>query len=329
MGSGGTCDNGSGDQIMTQNTYAEIVERIRGILLTPDGQEKIRKRRLEAARMAKGLRELKASGWVLKATRRQVGSDRTVFTVHQRTLRRATNGLEVSVELRGIGVGRLLPPPNGRGYPILETKQDARELEWGGSEARAYIRACANMKRTSPERHLQGVIVQALSTSPKHKLLQNLRPVRPANCMMEIPTPVDRYGNIGTGNIDILARTGRGRWPTFVICELKVDTTTPYDAMVQAIRYAVALDVEVNGITHELKPANRSVYRSLFGSNLTSQEPLRFGAMAIVPNHPGAEAKARTALDDLGTSSAWLDVMLFDPREDEQFRPVLRFRSAG
>jgi len=329
MGSGGTCNNGSGDQIMTQNTYAEIVEWIRGTLLTAEGQKKIHQRRCEAALMAKRLGELKASGWVLKATRRQVGSDRTVFTVHQETLQKATNGLVVSVELRGCRVGKLLPPPNGRGYPILKTKQDARELEWGGSEARAYIRACANMKRPSPERDLQGVIVQALSTSPKHELLQNLWPVRPANCMMEFPAPVDRNGHIGTGNIDLLARTGRGRWPTFVVCELKVDRTTPYDALVQAIHYAAALDVEVNGITHELPPADRSIYRSLFGSNLTAQAPLRFGAMAIIPNGRGVEAATRKALDNLDTSNAWLDVMLFDPREDEQFRPVLRFRSEG
>ena len=315
---------------MTQNTYAEIVERIRGILLTPEGQKKIHQRRRAAALMAKGLQELEASGWVLKATRRKDGPNRTVFTVCQESLQQAGRGLEVSVELLGCGVGTLLPPPEGRDYPVLRTaKPEARDLEWGGSEARAYIRACAQMKPSSPERHLQGEIFRELSTSPKHELLRNLRPVCPANCLMEIPAAVQRHGRVGTGNIDLLARTGRGRWSTFVVCELKVDTTTPYDAMVQAIQYAAALDVEVNGITNELPPADRSIYRSLFGSSSTAQYPLRFGAMAIVPNLPGAEAKARTALENLDTRNAWLDVMLFDRREDGQFRPVLRFRSAG
>lgn len=329
MGSGGTCDKASADQ-MTQNTYAEIVERIRDILLTPEGQKKICERRSAADLMAKGLRALKASGWVLKAIRRRVGSDRTVFTVRQGYLQNAANDIVVSVELRGNGVGTLLPPPKGHSYPILKTAEpEARELEWGGSGARAYIRACRDMKPPSPERDLQGVIFRDMSTSPKHELLQNLWPVRPANCLMEIPTAVQRQGRVGTGLIDLLARTGRGRWPTFVACELKVDSTTPYDAMVQAIQYAAALDVEVNGIPHVLKPADRSNYRSLFGSSSTARDPLRFGAMAIIPNGRGVEAAAQRALDKLGTSSAWLDVMLFDRSEDGQFRPVLRLRDAG
>lgn len=329
-GSGGTYDNGIRGKIMTQNVYAETVNRIRDVLLTAEGQTKIHQRRRAAALMAKGLQELEASGWVLKATRRKVGSNRTVFTVRQGSLQQAGRGLEVSVELLGCGVGTLLPPPEGRDYPVLRTAEpEARDLEWGGSEARAYIRACAQMKPSSPERHLQGEIFRELSTSPKHELLRNLRPVCPANCLMEIPAAVQRHGRVGTGNIDLLARTGRGRWSTFVACELKVDTTTPYDALIQAIQYAAALDVEVNGIAHELPPANRSIYRSLFGSSSTAQDPLRFGAMAIVPNLPGAEAKARTALDDLGTSSAWLDVMLFDPSDVGRFRPERRFRNAG
>ena len=330
MESGGTCDNGSADQIMKQNTYTEIVERIRDILRTPEGQEKIRQRRHAADLMANGLSKLKASGWVLRATRRQVGSHRTVFTARQGSIQEAANGLEVFVELRGNGVGTLLPPPDGHNYPILKTcEPEVRDLEWGGSDARDYIRECANMMRPSPERDLQGVIVQDLSMSPKHELLQNLQPVRPANCMMEIPSAVKRNGDIGTGNIDILARTGRGRSTTCVVCELKVDKTTPYDTMVQAIHYAAALDVEVNGIKHELEPADRSVYRVLFGSNSTSKNPLRFGAMAIVPNGPGIEAAAQRALENLGTNSAWLDVMLFNRSDDGRFRPVFRFSDAG
>lgn len=191
------------------------------------------------------------------------------------------------------------------------------------------MRACANMKTPSPERDLRGMMIQALIASPKQALLRNLWPVRPANLLMEFPAAVQRHGEIGTGNVDLLARTGGGRWSTFVVCELKVDGTTPYDALVQAIHYASALDVEVNGIIDKLPPADQSIYRSLFGSNSTSQEPLRFGAMAIIPNRPGVEAKTQEALDTLGTSNNWLDVMLFDSPVEGQFRPVRRFRSAG
>jgi hypothetical protein len=53
-----------------------------------------------------GRRTTKAEclGWVRNARSRLVGSDRTVFTVRQGSSQKAANGLEVSVELRGIGV---------------------------------------------------------------------------------------------------------------------------------------------------------------------------------------------------------------------------------
>jgi hypothetical protein len=312
---------------MTQETYAEIVDRVRGILLTAEGRKKIHQRRSAADKMAQGLQELKASGWILNAKRRQVGSHQAVFTVSQGPLQGAAKGLVVSVEFRGVGAGKLLPPPSGHKYPILQTIEDeVRELEWGGSEARVYIRSRANIKPMC-EREIQGVIVRDMSLRSKHELLQNLRPVRPAKCMMEIPTAVTEPGKIGTGNIDILARTRTGRSTTYVVCEVKVDKTTPYDAMVQAIQYAAALNVEVNGITGEIKPADRSVYRALFGSRSTAQDPMCFGAMAIIPNGKDVKAQALRTRDELGTRSAWLDVMLFDKNEDGEFRPVFRVKN--
>ncbi len=146
---------------------------------------------------------------------------------------------------------------------------------------------------------------------------------------MEIPTAVTAAGKIGTGNIDVLARMGRGRNVRYVVCELKADKTTPYDAMVQAIHYAAALSVEVNGIEHEIEPADWSVYRSFFGSKSTSQEALRFGAMAIIPNAHGVKGAARKALDDLEADDAWLDVMLFDRDKHGDLRPRYRLTGAG
>lgn len=321
------CERRKKCEAMTQSSYADIAEQVRGKLMSQDGREKIIKRRQAAELMAKGLEELEASGWILRAMRRKVGSDRTVFTVRQSSIQKAAKGLEVSVELLGNGVGTLLPPQKTGSYPLLRTNEpEARELAWGGAEARAYVRS-RSLRRASVERRVQGEVVRELLKTPKHRLLQNLWPVRPANCMMEIPTAIERRGRVGTGNIDLLARTGRGRWPTFVVCELKTDsTTTPYNALVQAIRYAAALDVEVNGISHRLPPADRSVYRRLFGSNSKAQHPLRFGAMAIVPSRRGVADDAKKALNALDTSDAWLDVMLFDGAQDGQFRPTLRLR---
>jgi len=311
-------------------TYAEIAECVQRTLLTKQGRSHIAKRRVAAEKMAKGLRALERSGWVLNARRRNIGTTRTVFTVRQGFLQQATKGLEVSVEIRGIGVGTLLPPTRGNKYPLLRTlESEPRKLEWGASEALEYIRKRAEKTKPSPERELQGVLVRDMSSSPKHDLLKNLHPVLPARCMMEIPAAVTADGSIGTGNIDVLARTGRGRNVRYVVCELKVDKTTPYGAMVQAIRYAAALSVEVNGIEDEIEPADRSVYRSFFGSKSTLQEALRCGAMAIIPNARGAEAAARKALDDLDADDAWLDVMLFDWDKHGDLLPRYRLAGAG
>ena len=306
-------------------TYVEIVERVQSTLLTRDSRERIAKRRAAAEKMAAGLRDLEASGWLLKARRRNVGTATTVFTVGQGFLQNAAKGLLVSVELRGVGIGTLLPPTEGHEYPRLNPSDSMRgDMEWGGSEALAYIRARGESIKPSRERELQGIFVREMSSSRKHNLLKNLQPVIPAGCMMEIPAAVKASGDRGTGNIDVLARTGSGRSTRYIVCELKVDKTRPYDAMLQAIHYAAALDIEVNGIENEIKPANRSVYRLLFGSKSTSQDALRFGAMAIIPNGRGAEGASRKALDDLDAQGAWLDVMLYE--WDSKLIPVCRLK---
>ncbi|MDA9982977.1 hypothetical protein N9H39_09680 [Gammaproteobacteria bacterium] len=309
-------------------TYAEIVERVQSTLLTRNGRAHIEKRRAAAEKMAKGLRVLETTGWFLKARRRNVGPTRTVFTARQGSLQQAAKGLQVWVELRGVGVGTLLPPTKGNEYPRLKPSvEEGRDMEWGGNEALEYIRARVENIKPSHERELQGIFVRDMSSSPKHDLLKNLQPVRPARCMMEIPAAVNASGEIRTGNIDILARMREGRSTRYVVCELKVDKTAPYDAMVQAIHYATALDIEVNGIENEIEPANKSVYHFLFGSKSTSQGALRFGAMAIIPNGLGVEGASRKALDDLDTQDAWLDVMLFEWKG--KLIPICRLKDGG
>ena len=100
-------------------------------------------------------------------------------------------------------------------------------------------------------------------------------------------------------------------------------------AMKQAIQYLAALDVEVNGINNEIDPADRAVYRTLFGSNSTSQAKLRFGAMAIIPSRYGVEDEARKTLEVLDGGNVWLDIMLFDRSESGHSQAVLRLRGSG
>jgi hypothetical protein len=129
----------------------------------------------------------------------------------------------------------------------------------------------------------------------------------PAGCMMEMPAAVTAKLTIGTGNIDIMARSYAG-W--FIACELKAPGSSerPDRVLRQAIRYAAALDAEINGISNLLEPGDRAIYRTLFGA--TGQASLRFGALAIVAVREDDDGSAVEALRNLRVPrGAWVGVL--------------------
>lgn len=314
-----------------KKTRREIVQEVQELLTGP-GRSKVLQRRKQAARMVEGLRRLKAAKLPYRMQTRG-----KVFTVTQENLCKAGSTLRVYVEVQGRRVGTLTYSTTSRIRPVF-TCDDGTPFVWSGDRHDAeriakYFEACSSKPR-SPERDAQGALVRAMFARGKHQLLAGLRPVRPAGCMMEIPVPVKASDRLdwGTGNVDVLVRAVGGPAARFVICELKRPglRVDPYDVLTQAIRYAAALDVEVNGIEGEdgIQPADASLYRELFGA--TGSAKLRLGAMAAIYTDVGSAedtvARVRDAMSALSPSPTdWLDVLTYTERCGE-YEPKWRWQ---
>lgn len=321
-------------------TYAEIVDEVRRELRTPEGRDKIRRRRKMAARMVQGLRRLNDAGSSYRKRTRDA-----VFTVTQDALCKAGSDLTVYVEVLGRRVGTLTYPATRATKPCFVTCESTPLLEKGarliwsgdrrdGDRIKAYFEACATRPR-SPERDAQGALVRAMFARGKHPLLSRLQPVRPAGCMMEIPAPVTSDGlGVRAGNVDVLVRADRGPSARFIVCEIKAPglKTRPHAVMEQAIRYAAALDVEVNGDGEGgIKPADASVYRSFFGA--TGSARVRFGAMAAIYATDAAVADTvglvQEAMRTLSPPpTEWLDAIAYTERASSDYEPIWRWSTS-
>lgn len=295
---------------MVRMRFADLVQEVNALLSTEEGAEKIRERREAATKMARGLRR-----WEEQKGRR-LSSRGAVLTATQGALHGVTDELLISVEINGRGVGKLRVP--GDGVPLFTPKGTKAEWRWSGDRDHAtLINGVLDEYRQLkpvPEREVQGRLTRQLralfADDKENRPRGGLAPVRPAGCMMEIPTAVAASAalRLGTGTVDVMARTGRGTG-SFIACELKEPNARVrvYDVLAQAIRYAAALDIEVNG-NDRIGPANFAGYRTLFGA--TGNAALRFGAMAVV------SVRCADDVDDAfgrlaPPAGTWLGVLLY------------------
>jgi hypothetical protein len=302
--------------------YATIVASVRELLRS--NPERVEARRRKAKAIVDGLARWRTALDVADESRPK-RTRGVVLSITQGALLRAGRTIVANVEVNGRGAGALEFHADTKA-PVFTTLEKTR-LVWSnttrGSQHRNDARlireylATAAERTLVPERTAQGQLLRSFFATPKHPLLRNLSPVAPAGFMMEIPAPVAASGALtdGTGNIDLLLRTGRGRNSRFVVCELKKPGAAidPYTVLRQAIRYATALCVEVNGIEGAIAPANPALYRKLYGASGNSK--LRFGAMAAIDaqNEPRVR-EALVVLHPPARPAAWLEVLLY--RED-------------
>lgn len=298
--------------------YERIVSEVRELLATAEGRARVLARREHAKKMADGLRRWSEE---LKSGRMRYRG--AVFTVTQGALEGALGrraSLVVSVEVNGVGIGQLVFSPTRP--PMFSSGTDLKtQLAWSGNapdgaKINAYLEQC-RLSKSMPERDVQGRMCARFRAlfDVAQKPIGGLVPVRPAGCMMEIPTAVaaSKTLRIGGGAIDILARTGRGRSGWFVVCELKRhDSAERADEVLrQAIRYATALDVEVNGCGF-IPPADSAFYRELFGGS--GSAPLRFGALAAI-SALRREEVSRALAELAPPKNTWLGALLYTQDE--------------
>jgi len=221
--------------------------------------------------------------------------------------------------LRGFG--------GSRGGRVLRQALDSwshsslRPLRWrGDDEDGAAIRQLLDAAhliqrrraRQQPERVLWHKIFDAFTGAktprqgrgPAYPQLQSYTVVRPMGVAMQFPTVLGRQQvresarKVPTGRADLLLRDGRR---ALFVAELKApDGDEPAAALVQAIRYAVALRAEADD--EDACECYRAVFKAAAG-------PLTFGAIAVL--HECHEDAARRALDGLGAHDMRIGVLLY------------------
>ncbi len=318
----------------TREDYATIVAGVRELL--GSNPDRVEARRGKAKAIVDGLARWRAT-LADAEDRRPKRTRGVVLSITQGALLNAGDTIVASVEVNGRGVGKL--EFHARAAAPTFTTLEKKRLVWSNTTRsrehrndarliREYLANASEQKRV-PERTAQGQLLRSFFATPKHALLRNLSPVAPAGFMMEIPAPVAASNALkdGTGNIDLLLRSGRGRYAGFVVCELKKPGATidPYVVLRQAIRYAAALNVEVNGIEGVIKPANSSLYRKLYGA--TGDSKLRFGSMAAIDaKNERNVSSAFEALAVPARPEAWVEVLLYRDEAAAPGRALIQVR---
>lgn len=120
-----------------------------------------------------------------------------------------------------------------------------------------------------------------------------VQPVGIEGFRYEVPTWINLNGVPRWGLIDALIRRPSGPdGGAFLVFELKrPDGAPPATALQQAIRYAIALDIETNGDNKR-----QGIYRALFGSQGNAR--LSFGAVAVIQDTQKNRNLAQAALQD-------------------------------
>lgn len=153
---------------------------------------------------------------------------------------------------------------------------------------RQFFDKCETIKgaKAHNEREIQWQLANALQTGDD--ALRNLQPVTWNGCYTEIGVSVNKTGQPGTGNIDLLVRRGKGGQRGFIVFELKKPGDKGIEkALKQALRYATALNCEAN----EGGQVNQSNYHAVFGSG--GKAKLKIGAAVVLDAGDGDRVRNR------------------------------------
>lgn len=178
----------------------------------------------------------------------------------------------------------------------------ARPLEWSGAididshemqrimEEATYI--ITNEKRTL-KRKIYWDLVARLGLGGAHDVLAGLQPALIAGYPAAVQTWISADGKPETSSIDVVACNTGSLGDPFLVFELKrPGEDSPAIALEQAIRYAMAMDLEAN----DNQKATQTKYRTLLGSKGDAR--LRFGAVAVVEGTEQNQSLAKAALAD-------------------------------
>lgn len=197
------------------------------------------------------------------------------------------------VQLLGIEAGELLldhstEKPSFLFYPNKKIRSKHPELpdspwKWSkdgrhGQAIREFLKLCESHPKAKPdnEREIQWQLAHAFKKD-KSGALRGFQTVKWHGLFTEIGVSVTESGKLGTGNIDLVVRRGKGGQRGFLVFELKKPGDTKIEAaLIQALQYATALHIEVNngGL------GNQENYRKVFGAGGTKK--LKISAVIVM-----------------------------------------------
>ena len=300
-------------------TGQEIVDLVKLKLATPAGLKKVAARR----RMIELLRDARKD-WMGTGRPLRIHNP-AVLAIDQTRMRNAKRVFTAKVLVAGNHVADVeLDPTKSNPRFVVHEKHRARgnaaehEVEWkkdrrSSDRIAAILRSFESLPPGSAELQIQHGLVKRLDANDKRRdnpELVAMRPVVPLGLPTEIATSINLKGDVGTGNVDILARTyGEGRrrdGGDFIVLELKQPSFKAKQvpgALRQAIQYAAALTIEANALVGPDRDDAAVAYRQFFSDDRESEtakyagKPIVVHAVVVLPD--GLEAAAARALSNL------------------------------
>ena len=176
-----------------------------------------------------------------------------------------------------------------------------------------------NKLHSEEHKHESLIISEFEKTKSENKSLLNIQPIKIAGQFrFQMASPVNGKGEKGMGNIDILARVGRGINTNIAIVELKVskDYFKNNNGIEQVLNYAVS----IRELLRKSKAKEKWFKIFGFGENRI-KSGMTFYAVLMVPEN--LKDLAKSLLDDFDTKSVKIEndtiqlASIFYKKEDD------------
>jgi hypothetical protein len=243
--------------------------------------KKVQKRRGKIAAVAEGLRKLENLEKMEKIPTLRPRMAWFSTTQTQAQMGRGQMNLQVLGKAAGT-----LSLDSERKWMFEPNLKGARESwQWSknpkdAKKIREFLLKAKNARgnKLADEREIQWQLADALRSHKQITACRGFQSVTWNGCFTEIGVSVNRDGKRdaqGAGTLDLMVRHGRGSG--FLVLEVKAPGDSKVEAaLIQALRYATALEFEAN----EGGDENQKNYNVVFGSN--DKCKLKIGAVVVM-----------------------------------------------
>ena len=272
------------------DTVDGVAERVRALLESGEGKERIGRFNKLAARVEKSIPTLME----MKKKLHQRARMQLYINVADAQHASDTQAVRMSVRVHGCKCGTVRVDSDGKrtftpSNPGLFERygyDEARGLEWGDAPVADFIKRCVEavdkgeVKTGKPEASVEAKLIARMKLESGGWWCQ--KPVCLAGIPLQIPLPIAAAGpepKLGDGHIDVLARLGRGG-KGLRVYEIKAPRAGVETALDQAVGYMAALKVALTQTDTSAGP-----WWTLIGFSKRPKRTPRFEAVACVADN--------------------------------------------